>query len=382
MAPRRNAKQVDAEPVEKAAEAGDVSPPKRTKMIKPSSVNLEQIKDTRLTRSTKTRNAQQSEIVEAESEPIKKSRARNKVMSTKIVEPAPQDQTTKSKRIVKKGKTSEKDSSIGDVDAVTESENSVPQKLPAKKTRGKTVTEKAGIADSIGEDEVKPKTRAKKTTTSKNTDPEVQPTRGRKTQKNADEAVSKEIKTKTKVLKKDTEEDESAVGVTKKKVTTKTKAAENNAKIEEPTANEGKKTKAQGNKKVQNQIDTAENDLGKSNESKPARGKQRKVKDNVVTSNTTKKGRSKKETAVVAKDLEETEPESTEILSEEEKETESITISEVNNIEKSADENDYGSNNSENEDSKCLEDSDLNKNDKNNKEDSMTDNENNTSTNE
>ncbi|KAK2585471.1 hypothetical protein KPH14_010129 [Odynerus spinipes] len=329
MAPRRNAKQADAEPVEKAAEAGDVSPPKRTKMIKPSSVKLEQLKDTRLTRSTKTRKAEQSEVVEAESEPVKKSRARNKVAPTKTTVPAPQEETTKSKRIVKKGKTTEENSSPGDLNAVTESENSVPQKLPAKKTRGKAVTEKAGTTDSVEEAEVKPKTRAKKTTTPKDIDIEVPPTKGRKAQKNVGETVSKETKTKAKALKKDTEESEAAPMEVKKKTTAKTKTAENNVSKEELTANEGKKTKAPATKKARNQTDNAENNVGESNELKPIRGRQKKAKDSSATTNAPKKGRGKKETVAVVKNQEEKESESTAISSEEEKETESVATMKI-----------------------------------------------------
>ncbi|KAL2728274.1 sister chromatid cohesion protein PDS5 C [Vespula maculifrons] len=387
MAPRRNAKQADVEPVEKVAETGDVSPPKRTKVVKPLSVSLEQLKDTRSMRSTKTRNAEETEeIIEPESEPIKKSRARNKVVPAKSTKLASQEQTTKSERNVKKGKAIEDISSSNDPnDPVIETNDSISQKIPAKKTRGKTVTIKAGTTDNI-EAKAKPKTRAKKTETPKDTDTEVVSTKEKK--KNVAEKVPKETKTKVKPLKKVVEKNDTIVVEVKKKTNAKAKTTENNiSKVEKSTVNEEKKAKSQGTKKMRNQADNVpdaiENNVEETNNSKPVKGRQKKVnKDNAIITDTSKKGRGKKETVTaVVKNVEEKESENAELsLSEEEKESESVEVlSKTNNVQKLTNNTDNESPNSENEDSTELDTPGLNKN---KIEDSISDGKDNASTSE
>ncbi|XP_047352028.1 translation initiation factor IF-2-like [Vespa velutina] len=391
MAPRRNAKQADVEPVEKVAEIGDVSPPKRTKVIKSLSVNFEQLKDTRSMRSTKIRNVEETgEIIEPESEPVKKSRARNKVVpakSTKVT--SSQEQITKSKRIVKKGKAIEDiSSSNGPNDPIIETDDSISQKIPAKKTRGKTVTEKAGTTDNI-EAKAKPKTRAKKTETSKDTDTEIVSTKEKK--KNVAEKVSKETKTKVKPLKKVVEKkDETVVVEVKKKTSAKAKTTENNiSKVEKSAVNEEKKPKSQVTRKMRNQADNVpdatENNVEETNDSKPVKGRQRKInKDNASTIDTSKKGRGKKEIITAAvKNLEEKELETAELSSsEEEKESESIEVlSKTNNVQKSVSNTDELPN-VENEDLTKLDALRLNKNNKNKIEDSISDEKDNASTSE
>ncbi|KAI4485815.1 hypothetical protein M0804_006304 [Polistes exclamans] len=337
MASRRNAKQSDIESMEKLAETGKISPPKRTKLAKSTIVKM---KDTKSTKSTKIHTADNNnQIIETELEPLKKLRTRNKADTTAkptAKEQPVQEKTPKSKRVIKKSKPLTEDnlSSNDSNGLIDEANDEISEKIPTKKTRAKKIPKKAGnIADlnTIDDAKVKPNTRANKVEALKEADSILADTKEKKKyvaeklpklpkvpKESKETKETKETKTKMKPVKKVVEKNEAVVEEKKKVINTRTKTTKNNTKV---VMNDEKKAKSQTTKKMQNQTDNVpdktENNV-EENISKPVKGRSRKInKDNVT--NHSKKAHMKESVAINEK---ENELKANKLLSEEEEEEE------------------------------------------------------------
>lgn len=140
MAPRKAAKHSDTEVVDRAAEAGDVSPPKRRKAVAKSVNKNDEERQIRLPRAAKSTKIEQIETTDTSSTTTKNTKTKTKTSS--ITKNASAKTNSKVKSMVKKNKEIEEklNASPVNIDIAKNTEE-----IEIKKTRTKATIKKAGI---------------------------------------------------------------------------------------------------------------------------------------------------------------------------------------------------------------------------------------------
>lgn len=142
MAPRKAAKHPDSEVVDRAAEAGDISPPKRKKTVSKVTTKNNEEKQIRLPRAAKSAKTEQTEVPDTTSVATKNTKAKNKILQPpKNALPAVKTNTKVKSTAAKKNKETEEKSDVtsSNVEATTNVEEA-----ETKRTRTKATTKKAG----------------------------------------------------------------------------------------------------------------------------------------------------------------------------------------------------------------------------------------------
>ncbi|XP_043797578.1 myb-like protein X [Apis laboriosa] len=232
MAPRKAAKHSDTEVVDRAAEAGDVSPPKRRKAVAKSVNKNDEERQIRLPRAAKSTKIEQIETTDTSSTTTKNTKTKTKTSSIAKNASASAKTNSKVKSIVKKNKEIEEklNASPANIDIAKNTEE-----IEIKKTRTKATIKKAGM-DVDEESRGKSKGKAKKEAVNENIENLEAPTVKKKSANI--EIVSKDSNPKAKIIKKQTNIDAEIKGKGTNKGTNRNKAAinnetENNDKTEE-----------------------------------------------------------------------------------------------------------------------------------------------------
>ncbi|XP_006607740.1 myb-like protein X [Apis dorsata] len=230
MAPRKAAKHSDTEVVDRAAEAGDVSPPKRRKAVAKSVNKNDEERQIRLPRAAKSTKIEQIETTDTSSTTTKNTKTKTKTSS--ITKNASAKTNSKVKSMVKKNKEIEEklNASPVNIDIAKNTEE-----IEIKKTRTKATIKKAGI-DVDEEPRGKSKGKAKKEAVNENIENLEAPTVKKKSANI--EIISKDSNPKAKIIKKQTNIDAEIKGKGTNKGANRSKAAinnetENNDKTEE-----------------------------------------------------------------------------------------------------------------------------------------------------
>lgn len=139
MAPRKPAKHSEAEVVERAAEAGDVSPPKKKKTVAKAASKSDEEKQIRFPRAAKSTKIEQTEGTETTTTVTRNAKIKPKV-SAKTA-----SVTEKSNSKIKSAPKRNKEAAEkGDTNPVNEKVKNA-EETETKKTRAKATAKKAGI---------------------------------------------------------------------------------------------------------------------------------------------------------------------------------------------------------------------------------------------
>ncbi|XP_017754279.1 PREDICTED: cylicin-1-like isoform X1 [Eufriesea mexicana] len=234
MAPRKTAKHSDTEVVDRAAEAGNILPPKRKKAVAKTVNKSDEEKQIRLPRAAKLTKTEQSETADLTSVITENAKTKTKtsLLGKNVSELAKSNSKVKITAKKNKGAAEKTDTSSVNLENV---EN--PEKTEMKKTRTKPATKKAGI-DVDDESKIKSKGKTKKGIASEGTENLEVPVTKRKKQANT-EAISKESKAKAVKKEIDTNtdiKDKNANKGTKKAKISSSNEIKNNVKTEESIA--------------------------------------------------------------------------------------------------------------------------------------------------
>lgn len=232
MAPRKAAKHSDTEVVDRAAEAGDVSPPKRRKAVAKSVNKNDEERQIRLPRAAKSTKIEQIETTDTNSTTTKNTKTKTKISSIAKNASTSTKTNSKVKSMVKKSKEIEEklNASPVNIDIAKNTEET-----EIKKTRTKATIKKAGI-DVDEESKGRSKGKAKKEVVNENIENLEAPTVKKKSANI--EIVSKDSNPKAKIIKKQTNIDTEIKGKGANKGSNRSKTAinnetENNDKTEE-----------------------------------------------------------------------------------------------------------------------------------------------------
>ncbi|OAD58975.1 hypothetical protein WN48_09936, partial [Eufriesea mexicana] len=142
MAPRKTAKHSDTEVVDRAAEAGNILPPKRKKAVAKTVNKSDEEKQIRLPRAAKLTKTEQSETADLTSVITENAKTKTKtsLLGKNVSELAKSNSKVKITAKKNKGAAEKTDTSSVNLENV---EN--PEKTEMKKTRTKPATKKAGI---------------------------------------------------------------------------------------------------------------------------------------------------------------------------------------------------------------------------------------------